>query len=199
VHDGCGGLEAGLAMVSFGPVQRQRCVFQKVKNVLKAVKGDLQVPKAQKREHLRERREQILKDLGAIWTAPSEEQAREKESEFTAKWQDKEPAAVATLHNDFDATLTFYRVQEEVKEETGEQWDARLLRTISPLERKNRTIRAKIRSATIFQTERGLQAAAHLALGCRGRDEPDELADWLRHLTARLAGLPHQQLAPIPT
>ena len=198
VHDGCGALEAALGMVSFGRVRRQRCVFHKTKNVLDAVKGDPNIPKDQKREHKKERRKEVAKDLAAIWVATSEEQARQKEQEFVAKWQEREPEAVAKLCNDFGDTLSFYQVQQEVEAATGQRWEARFLRTTSLLERRNRTIRAKARCSTIFQTKTGLYGAARLALDCRGTDSPQELAVRVARLT-RQSRAPTEQQPAIST
>jgi putative transposase len=199
VHDGSKGLEAASGIVSFGRVRWQRCVFHKVKNALDAVKGDPEVPKQRKRQHKKGRRGEVAQDLAAIWVAPTEEDARQREREFRAKWQEKEPEVVATLENDFDATLTFYRVQAEVEAETGQRWAARFLRTTSPLERKNRTIRAKARGSSIFQSERGLQGAAHLALDCRGTADPIVLATRLSTLTRQVRALPRKPRAPVST
>lgn len=185
VHDGSMGLQAAREMVCFGGVRWQRCIFHKVRNVLEAVQGDPQAPKAQRRERKKERRQEMATDLAAIWAAPNEDAARQQEGAFIAKWQAREPGAVAALQNDFTATLSFYQVQAEVEAATGQRWEARLLRTTSPLERKNRTLRAKARSATIFQTEQGLLNAMELTLACRGADNATQLA-------ARLASLPRR-------
>ena len=183
VHDGCGALGAALAMVSFAGVRRQRCIFHKIRNVIDAVQGEAQGTAREKREKKKARRQEVLVDLVAIWVSLTAEQARQKQMEFLAKWQESEPGAMAKLADDFEATLTYYAVQAEVRKE-GKEWEARYLRTTSPLERRNRAIRAKFRSAVIFQSEEGMVGAAKLALLCRGTEDPGELLERLRGLRA---------------
>ena len=145
--------------------------------------------KEMSKEAKQERRKEVLVDLMAIWLSPTEEGARQKFAEFVAKWEGKEPLAVARLREGFDATLTYYQVQAEARR-MGQEWDARYLRTTSPLERVNRTIRAKLRSSTIFQTARGLRAAVFLTVGCRGKSNGRELRTWLTELA-------HRPVAPV--
>jgi putative transposase len=181
VHDGSSGLDAALGMVSFGAVQRQRCIFHKMRNVLKAIKGQTGMSKEEKDA----RCDELLQDLATIWVAPDEETARQRLATVVAKWEEREPKAVETLQNGFDATVVYFRLQAQARA-AGEEWQPQYLRTTSLLERVNRIIRAKLRSSTMFQTEGGLLAAAYLALGCRGKSDPRELWGWLGDLVRRL-------------
>lgn len=184
IHDGSNGLDAGLGMVSFGPVQRQRCIFHKMRNVLKAIQNREGMSKEEKEARCKE----LLGHLAEIWVSPDEETARQRLGEFVAKWEEREPKAVAILQSGFDATVMHYRVQAQARRE-GKDWKPKYLRTTSLLERTNRIIRAKLRSSTMFQTEGGLLAAASLALACREKNDPKELWGWLGELEHRLATL----------
>jgi putative transposase len=189
VSDGSSGLEAALGMVSFGRVLHQRCVFHKIRNVVDKVKGEaIEGDQKAKREARRKRREEVLADLAPIWQAASEGEARRRYAAFVAKWEAKEPQAVAGLRNGFEATLVFYGVQAQAAAE-GKQLEARYLRTTSPLERANRNIRVKLRAATIFQTEGGLMANVYLALGVRGKKEPEEIHEWIEAIVGRVEEL----------
>lgn len=189
VSDGSSGLEAALAMVSFGRVLHQRCVFHKIRNVLDKVKGDaVEGDQKAKRAARKQRREEVLADLAPIWQAASEAEARRRYAAFVAKWEAKEPEAVARLRNGFEATLVFYAVQAQAAAE-GQHWEARYLRTTSPLERANRNIRVKLRAATTFQTEEGLLANVYLALGVRGKKEPVEIHEWIEGIVGRVEEL----------
>ena len=192
VGDGSQGLRAALAMVSFGRVAYQRCVFHKMRNVLREVKGDGTGADAkEKREQRKKRREAVLADLVVIWQADSEGEARQRYEAFIAKWEAREREAVQRLKSDFAATLVFYGIQAAAAAR-GERWEARYLRTTSALERVNRNIRAKLRAASIFQTENGLCANVYLALGARGKQDPTEFAEWIQTIAVRSE---HLQLA----
>lgn len=189
VSDGSSGLEAALAMVSFGRVAHQRCVFHKIRNVLDKVKGEvIEGDRKAKRAARKQRRDELLADLVPIWQAESEAEARRRYEAFVAKWEAREPEAVATLRNGFDATLVYLRAQAGARTQ-GQEWDAKHLRTTSALERVNRNIRVKLRAATVFQTEEGLTANVYLALGARGRKEPGELQGWIQTIALRAEAL----------
>lgn len=189
VSDGSSGLEAALAMVSFGRVAHQRCVFHKIRNVLDKVKGEVvEGERKAKRAARKERRDEVMVDLVPIWQAGSEAEARGRYAAFVAKWEAREPEAVAGLRNGFDATLVYLQVQAGARAR-GQEWDARHLRTTSALERVNRNIRVKLRAATVFQTEVGLTANVYLALGARGRKGPEELQGWIRSIALRAEAL----------
>jgi transposase-like protein len=177
IHDGGGGFVAAFEQITFGPVEHQRCIFHKMRNVLDAVKGDGKMS----REEKRERRREVLADLEEVWTGGSEEAVRGRLEKFAAAWQEKEPEAVAKLRYEFDSTLAYLQVQVQARAE-GREWEARFLRTTSSLERTNRTIREKARKAGVFQTREGLRANCYLAAGCVGKNKPGRLRAWVAKL-----------------
>lgn len=189
VSDGSGGLEAALAMVSFGVVAHQRCVFHKIRNVVRKVRGERVEGDAKAtREKRRQRRQEVLADLVLIWGAGEEAEARQQYEAFVAKWREKEPEAVACLENGFEATVVFYQVRAAAAAR-GSDWEVRYLRTTSLLERANRRIRAKLRASTTFQTEEGLSANVYLALEAGGKGKPGEFRQWIGGVVMRIEEL----------
>lgn len=64
-----------------------------------------------------------------------------------------QPEAVATLRRDFRLTITYYALQKEFP-----TWERKHLRTISRLERFNRTLRRRLRAANAYHSEMGTNA-----------------------------------------
>lgn len=174
IHDGGGGFLAAFEEITFGDVRHQRCIFHKMRNVVDAVKGEPKMSREQKRE----RRRDVLADLKKVWEGSDEAAVRGELDAFAAKWQEKEPEAVAKLRHEFDATVVYLEVQEDARKQ-GQEWDRRYLRTTSSLERTNRTIRSKARKAGVFQSSDGLRANCYLAAGCQGKTTPGRLREWI--------------------
>ncbi len=154
VSDGGEGLAAALGLVDFGPgVKHQRCVFHKLSNIGKAVKGVLaqgQVPNSKEaREAKQQRRKEVIQEAAAIYRGADRAEILKRRDEFVARWQESEPGAVATLLRDFDQTLVYLEVQDAAAGQ-GKVWEARYLRTTSLLERLNRTIREMADRVVLF-------------------------------------------------
>ena len=194
IFDGCGALEAGLEMVDFGPVRRQRCIFHKLQNVLRAVSGDQGMTREQKKQRVRA----VLDEASAIYAAATEAEARSRATAFHTRWSATEAKAVATLQRDFDATLTYYAAQEEAAAQ-GQAWKVEHLRTTSSLEGLNRSLRAKWRQACAFWSSDGWAGALWLVAKQRERhDRTDRLA-WLDDVMGSLlAREKHQPNFPTP-
>lgn len=189
ISDGGSGLLSALSMVSFGAVRHQRCVFHKMRNVIREVTADKSIKdEKERREQRKKRRGEMLTEMALIWQAKTEEEARARYAAFVAKWEKREPKAVARLTHGFEETLVFYQVQAAAAAR-GEEWPARYLRTTSSLERVNRSIRLRMRVSTTFQTEEGLYANVYLALGARGKNKPGEFREWAAGLVVRLEEL----------
>jgi transposase-like protein len=185
IHDGSGSLEAALAMVDFGPVRQQRCVFHKLRNVLR----DLTRAPGLSREKQQEHRQAVLADAHAIYEAATAEQARARAAQFRARWQADEPKAVATLERDFAATLTYYALCEEAASQ-GQAWKTEHLRTTSPLEGMNRSLRAKWRQACAFPSSDGRAGAFWLVVRRRERPDKNDRSGWLDGVMADFSA-PH--------
>ena len=69
------------------------------------------------------------------------------------KYRHTQPEAVATLRRDFRATLAYFTIQER-----HPTWHRSYLRTTSRLERFNRPLRRRIRSANAYHSDAGVLA-----------------------------------------
>jgi transposase-like protein len=164
VHDGSAGLDKAFEVVWFGEgVERQRCVFHKLRNVGRDVVGDEGMTAKERRK----RRGEVLKDAAQVYRGENEAEIRRRLAGFRAKWAEKEPKAVATLERDFDQTLAYLKVLERARTR-GEAWRVECLRTTSPLERVQRQFRQKQRQLLISHSERGVDAAIELVIRHRG-------------------------------
>lgn len=164
VHDGSAGLEKAFEFVWFGKgVERQRCIFHKLRNVYRAVEGTPEMT----REERQERRQAVLRDASAIYRGKDESDIRQRREGFRAKWQEKEPKAVATLDRDFDQTLSYLNVREKARLK-GEEWRIEYLRTTSLLERVQRHFRKKARQVVIAHSKLGIEASTELVIRHRG-------------------------------
>jgi len=181
IHDGSSGLEAALEVVDFGPVRRQRCIFHKLRNVLRDVVGQAEMTRDEKRERVTA----VLHDACAVYDAPTAEEARQRAAAFRATWAAAEPTAVATLERDFEQTLTYYGVMQEAQA-TGQTWVEVYLRTTSGLERFNRGLRIKWRQAGAFWSEGGLMAAFWLVTQEWGDHDKTTRTGWIAPVVAQM-------------
>ena len=154
IHDGGSGLCAALNTVYFG-AQEQRCLFHKLRNIYHAIR----LPETLSPRQRRRRRNAIFKDFRAIWQARHLATALRRYLKVIRTYRNSQPEAVATLRRDFRSTLTYFHLQQQFP-----TWDRRHLRTISRLERFNRRLRRRARSAGAYHSEQGLIAmVAHEA------------------------------------
>lgn len=182
VSDGSEGLAAALALVDLGPgVKHQRCVFHKLKNIVKVVKGvcaEGQAPNSKDaREAKRQRRAEVVKEAAAIYQGTDRAKVEQRRDAFVAKWHESEPEAVAALLRDFDQTLVYLEVRVAAAER-GADWDVRYLRTTSLLERLNRTLREMTDRVVLLHSQDGLDARVYLLLLQAGAILIDQGADW---------------------
>jgi transposase-like protein len=181
VHDGCAALESALEEVDFGAVRRQRCIFHKLRNVVRDVAGHEGMTRDEKRARVLA----VLEEASAIYDAPSATEARERAAAFRLHWGEQEPKAVATLERDFEATLTHYALLDEA-EATGDAWQPQYLRTTSLLEGENGSLRAKWRQARSFWSVEGQTGALWLVVRQRERDDRTDRTAWLSPIVAAL-------------
>jgi transposase-like protein len=192
VSDGSDGLKAALRLVDLGEgVKHQLCVFHRLRNIGKAVKGVLtavtagQEAKALK-EARRKRRQEVVKEAATIYQGANREEILRRRDEFVAKWREQEPEAVATLLRDFEQTIVYVQVQAAA-ESWGEHWDVRYLRTTSALERLNRRLRQMMRQVILLHSDRGLDVRVYLVLLQAGELLIPKGEDWLQWLEQELA------------
>jgi len=163
IHDGSAGLEKAFELVYFGAgVERQRCVFHKLRNVRRDVVGE----EGMSRKERRERRGQVLAEAAEVYRGENEQEIKRRLAGFRAKWGEKEPKAVATLERDFERTLVYLKVRERARRK-GQEWKVECLRATSALERVQRHFRQKAAQVVIFHSEQGFEAAVQLVISHR--------------------------------
>lgn len=148
IHDGGAGLCAALRFLDLG-VAEQRCIFHKLRNISKAI----QLPDDLDPEVRRRKRRTIMRDFKAIWQATDYHTAVQRCWQLFKQYRHSQPAALATMRRDLRLTLTYYQVRLD---QPG--WQRRFLRTTSRLERFNRALRKRCRSAGAYHSDEGLQA-----------------------------------------
>jgi hypothetical protein len=148
IHDGGGGLCAALRFLDLG-VAEQRCIFHKLRNISRAI----QLPDDLAPDKRRRKRRAIMRDFKAIWQAKDYHTAVQRCWQLYKQYRFSQPAAVATMRRDLRLTLTYYQVRLD---QPG--WQRRFLRTTSRLERFNRALRKRCRSAGAYHSDEGLEA-----------------------------------------
>jgi putative transposase len=145
IHDGGSGLCAALQSVSFGALH-QRCLFHKLRNIAKAI----QLPEGLSHKERSRRRRAILKP---IWEANRYATVLRRYLKVVRSLRDTQPKAVAALRRDFRQTIAYYTVRTRFP-----NWHVRHLRTTSRLERFNRSLRRRFRTAAAFHSDEGITA-----------------------------------------
>jgi transposase-like protein len=148
IHDGGSGLCAALTMVHFDATE-QRCLFHKLRNIWHAIRVADDLPR---HERIRQRRA-IYRDFVAIFQAKQRSTVLRRALKVVQQYRTTQPAAVATLRRDFRATVAYFLMQEH-----HPTWARHFLRTTSRLERFNRRLRRRIRSANAYHSDAGVLA-----------------------------------------
>jgi hypothetical protein len=148
IHDGGSGLCAALQTVDLDAAE-QRCLFHKLRNIGDALSFEENLSRQQRRQQ----RRKILKDFQAIWDAKEYATALRRYLHVVRQYRSTQPKAVATLRRDFRSTLTYYQIQKQ-----HPTWPRSLLRATSHIERFNRRLRRRIRTANAFHSDAGILA-----------------------------------------
>jgi transposase-like protein len=158
IHDGGSGLCSALQTVYFGAAE-QRCLFHKLRNIWDAIQGPDDLPARQRQRY----RRAIFRDFVAIFQPQQRHTILRRALHVVQKYRLSQPKAVAALRRDFSATLAYFTVLER-----HPTWARAYLRTTSRLERFNRRIRRRIRSANAYHSDAGVQAmmAQEVDLAC---------------------------------
>ena len=148
IHDGGSGLCTGLTMVHFDAAE-QRCLFHKLCNIWQAIHVAEELP-----THERQRqRRAIYRDFVAIFQAKQRSTVLRRALKIVQQYRKTQPEAVTTLRRDFRATIAYFLLQEQ-----HPTWPRQYLRTTSRLERFNRHLRRRIRSANADHSDVGVLA-----------------------------------------
>ena len=156
IHDGGSGLCAALEMVDFGALD-QRCLFHKLRNIARAI----ELPPGLSVKVRSRRRRAILRKVRSIWEAKRYATVLRRYLRVVRLLRKNQPRAVKTLQRDFRATLAYYQIEQKFP-----GWDRKHLRTTSRLERFNRVLRQRTRSAGAYQSDNGV-----LSMGAQQADQ----------------------------
>jgi transposase-like protein len=148
IHDGGSGLCAALETIHFAATA-QRCLFHKLRNIWQALRVADDLPAATRKRQ----RRAIFRDFVAIFQAQQRSTVLRRALRVVQKYRTAQPEAVATLRRNFSATLAYFLIQER-----HPTWHRSYLRTTSRLERFNRRLRHRIRSANAYHSDAGILA-----------------------------------------
>lgn len=148
IHDGGLGLASALQTVWFDAKQ-QRCLFHKLRNIANAIHLPENLPTKERQRQ----RKKIMKEFRQIWEAHRYETMLRRYLQVVRTYRHTQPDAVATLRRDFRMTVTYYALEKEFP-----PWERRHLRTTSRLERFNRRLRRRTRTANAYHSDLGLTA-----------------------------------------
>jgi len=148
IHDGGSGLCAALDTIHFDATQ-QRCLFHKLRNIWRAIRVADDLPAAIRKRQ----RRTIFRDFVAIFQAQQRSTILRRALRVVQKYRTSQPEAVVTLRRDFRATVAYFSLQE-----CHPTWQRQYLRTTSRLERFNRPLRHRIRSANAYHSDAGVLA-----------------------------------------
>ena len=101
----------------------------------------------------RRQRRAIYRDFVAIFQAQQRATVLRHALKVVQKYRDTQPEAVATLRRNFRATVAYFLLQAR-----HPTWARHFLRTTSRLERFNRRLRRRIRSANAYHSDAGVLA-----------------------------------------
>jgi transposase-like protein len=148
IHDGGSGLCAALTTIHFDALE-QRCLFHKLRNIWQAIHVAEDLPLAERKRQ----RRTIYRDFVAIFQAKHRSTVLRRALKVVQQYRKTQPEAVITLRRDFRATVAYFLLQEQ-----HPTWRRTSLRTTSRLERFNRHLRRRIRSANAYHSDTGVLA-----------------------------------------
>ena len=119
----------------------QRCIVHQVRYTTKFVNYKDMKP--------------FVKDLKAIYQAPSEEMALEKLDELEETWGKKYAASVASWRNNWTQLSTFFKYPPEIR---------KIIYTTNSIENFNRGLRKVTKAKAVFPTDDALFKSIYLAM-----------------------------------
>ena len=119
----------------------QKCIIHQIRNSTKYVSyKDIK---------------ELMKDLKAVYKAPSEELALTNLGIFEAKWGKKYPMCVSSWKNNWAELSTYFKYPEGIR---------KLIYTTNAMENFNRQLRKVTKNKTIFPNDYALQKSLYLAM-----------------------------------
>jgi len=126
--DGLNGFNQAIEAV-YPKAEIQRCIVHQIRSSLRYVSW--------------KDRKLVAKDLKAVYTAPTEEDAQLALTEFDNIWGKKYPHIIQSWTNNWNELAAFFKYPEAIK---------RLIYTTNPIESLNSNIKRKIKSKGSFPT-----------------------------------------------
>ncbi|WP_431862827.1 IS256 family transposase [Peptoniphilus senegalensis] len=119
----------------------QKCIIHQIRNSTKYVSyKDIK---------------ELMKDLKAVYKAPSEELALTNLGIFEEKWGKKYPMCVSSWKNNWAELSTYFKYPEGIR---------KLIYTTNAMENFNRQLRKVTKNKTIFPNDYALQKSLYLAM-----------------------------------
>lgn len=109
---------------------------------------------------------ELMRDLKAIYRAPTEQIASNKLEDFENKWKKKYPICVNSWKNNWAELSTYFKYPQEIRT---------MIYTTNALENFNRQLRKVTKNKTIFPSDFALMKSLYLAM-------LDESQKWTRRL-----------------
>ena len=140
---------------AFPKAEIQKCIVHQIRNSLKFVPW--------------KERKEVAKDLKAIYTASTEEDALDALSAFEEKWNKKYPHISKSWHTNWDELSTFFVYPQEIRT---------LIYTTNPIESFNRGIRKVTKNRGSFPTEQAALKLLYLAVQDMSKKWTTALKNW---------------------
>nr|WP_256444838.1 IS256 family transposase [Anaerococcus ihuae] len=119
----------------------QKCIIHQIRNSTKYVSyKDIK---------------ELMKDLKAVYKAPTEDLALTNLGVFEEKWSKKYPMCVSSWKNNWTELSTYFKYPEGIR---------RLIYTTNAMENFNRQLRKVTKNKTIFPNDYALQKSLYLAM-----------------------------------
>lgn len=138
--DGLTGFVDAIGAV-FPKAEVQRCIVHQVRYTTKFVNYKDLKP--------------FMKDLKAVYQAPTEEIALENLDVLEENWGKKYPASIASWRNNWPQLSTFFKYPQEIR---------KMIYTTNAIENFNRGLRKVTKSKSIFPTDDALFKSIYLAM-----------------------------------
>jgi transposase-like protein len=124
-------------------------MVHKLRNIWQAIRVADDLPLAERKRQ----RRTIYRDFVAIFQTQQRSTVLRRALKVVQQYRNSQPEAVATLRRDFRATVAYFLLQQQ-----HPTWQRKYLRTTSRLERFNRRLRRRIRSANAYHSDTGVLA-----------------------------------------
>lgn len=158
VSDGAGGICAAIE-TSYPTVARQRCVVHKLRNVFDNTADT-------------SHRKELLAAASWIYDAQTQTEANQRLEQVISQWSEVEPKAIASLCDDFPASIAYL-------EPLGISQPERFCTTNAIEGGVMRPIRRRLDCATAYRTEVGANCALFLTIGRLNSQRNGEL--WMQN------------------